>query len=109
MPTYAIEKNTDGAVVSVATWSADDATLPSGYTACTAAEYTTAKSALVNSLQSQALGALVTVQAQALQALAAGETSGPLTQAYTKSLQAIASGTDTTSTALPTAPAAYTD
>lgn len=55
-------------------------------------------------LREQAQAALQTVQQQASMVSAMGETFGPQMRDYVKALRAIISGSDTTSTALPTAP-----
>ena len=56
-------------------------------------------------LKQQARQAFQQVQQQAAMTSAMGETFGPGMQAYVRTLRAIISGTDTTSTTLPTAPA----
>lgn len=56
-------------------------------------------------LKDQAGSARQRVQQQAAMVVAMGETFGPKMRAYVQALQAIINGTDTTSTALPTAPA----
>lgn len=56
-------------------------------------------------LKEQATTAMQNVQQQAAMTSAMGEVFGPQMQAYVRALRAIISGTDTTSTTLPTAPA----
>ncbi|MBR0560021.1 hypothetical protein [Neokomagataea anthophila] len=55
-------------------------------------------------LHQQAQEALTLIQTQATMAYAMGSPFGTKMQAYVKAVQAIANGTDTTSTALPKAP-----
>lgn len=55
-------------------------------------------------LKDQANAAMQHVQQQASMVSAMGETFGPSMRDYVKALRAIINGTDTTSTALPTAP-----
>jgi len=108
MPTYAIETDAAGAAIGCGFWSEESAPIPTGYSLCTAEQYAAAKSALRNSLAVQATGLLVSIQAEASLAVAMGQTFGPEMRAYVAAMQNIASGADTTSTALPAAPAAVT-
>ncbi|GBQ08095.1 hypothetical protein AA15669_1650 [Saccharibacter floricola DSM 15669] len=66
------------------------------------APYTQKRPALP--LKEQAQNALGAVQKQAAMVIAMGEEFGPKTRAYVQALRAIADGSDTTSTQLPTAP-----
>ena len=108
MTIYALQKNASGAVTGLASWGDDSATIPEGYAPCTADEYATAKSAFMNTVKDQAIGALAQIQATAALTVAMGETFGTEMRAYVTALQAIADGSDTTSTTLPTAPKAVT-
>ncbi|MCQ8279848.1 hypothetical protein NFI95_15495 [Acetobacteraceae bacterium KSS8] len=113
---YAIQKNAAGATVTCAAWSSlpetpadEDGTpgspiYPDGFTACSAADYQAAVSAMRNTLQIQAQNALVVVQQQATLTVAMGGTFSAAMQTYVRALQAIANGTDTTSTVLPAEP-----
>lgn len=60
-------------------------------------------------LKDQASAAMQQVQQQATLVTAMGDTFGPKMRDYVKSLRAIINGSDTTSTALPTAPDDPTD
>lgn len=104
MTIYALQKDSSGTVTGLASWGDDSAALPSGYTSCTAEEYATAKSAFMNTVKDQAIGALAQIQATAALTVAMGETFGTEMRAYVAAVQAIANGTDTTSAELPAAP-----
>ncbi len=105
MTVYALEKNASGSVIGLASWSDDKTAFPDGFVSCTADEYASAKSTFMNSLKDQAIGALASARGEAALAVAMGNTFGPQMRAYVSALQEIADGTDTTSTALPEAPA----
>lgn len=79
--------------------------LPPGYVECTEQEYEQARAAFWNTLQIQAQRLMPVWQAKAAVLVAMGETFTPEQRAYVQALQAIAAGTDTTSTALPAEPA----
>jgi len=109
MPTYAIEKSSDGRILSCASWRSEKIEIPSGFTACSAEEYSAAKAAITSSVRNQALAALVDLRAKAAMATAMGETFGEQTRNYVRAVQAIADGSDVKSIALPAAPASLSD
>lgn len=106
MPVYCIKKTSEGVVIACSSFSDEKTEIPTGFDACNSDEYAAAKDSLFNSLGMQALRALIEVQQDAVLAFAMGETFSPQMQGFVKSLQAIADGTDQTSTALPTKPGA---
>ena len=108
MTIYALEKNAAGAVIGLASWGDDTTALPSGFSTCTETEYASAKSTFMNSIKDQAIGVMAQIQATAALTVAMGETFGTEMRAYVTAVQAIAEGTDTTSTSLPAAPSAAT-
>lgn len=105
MTIYALEKNAAGTVIALGAWGGDDATLPSGFFACTASEYAAAKSAFMDSLQIQATNALSAGRTYVSNNYTMLNKATPdAWVTYLESLMAISDGDDTTSTSLPTAP-----
>lgn len=102
---YAIKKNASGVIESVYAWTDDSQPIPSGCVACSADDYASYLKNLTDSVQSQAVSAQVWIQQQASLAAAMGEVFTTDMKAYVKAINAIASGADTTSTALPAQPA----
>ena len=101
---YAIQKNASGTVESVYAWTDDKQPIPVGCVACSEAEHTAAKNSLVNSLQAQAAAAESWIQTQALLAYAGEKVFTAAMNDYVAAIAAIANGTDTTSTVLPSRP-----
>ncbi|KXV50823.1 hypothetical protein AD945_01200 [Gluconobacter albidus] len=106
MPLYCIQKSSDGTIVACSSFSDEKTAVPAGFTVCTSDEYLAAKDSLFNCLRMQARRALTEVQQDAVLAVAMGQTFSPQMQTFVKALQAIADGTDQTSTVLPTKPGA---
>lgn len=105
MTVYGIEKNASGEVVALGAWGGDNAELPAGFAACTAEEYISAKSGFMDTLRIQAANALATARTYVSNNYTMlNEATPDAWVTYLKALMAIANGTDTESSELPTAP-----
>ena len=106
---YTLTKDNTGAIIRCASYSVLPAPLATGETACDAATYQAALTALMNpplSLAQQAKAALAAAAGTTWSEYGMYGAAPPATwQTYLTALRAIAGGTDTTSTALPAAPA----
>ena len=106
---YTITKNTSGVIIRCASYSVLPAPLATGETACDAATYQAALTALLyppQTLAQQATTALAAAAGTTWSEYGMYGAAPPATwQTYLTALRAIADGTDTTSTALPAVPA----
>lgn len=106
---YTITKNSAGNVIRCASYSDLPAVLADGETECKASDYQTAYTALMNpplTMVQQAASALTTARAYVANTYTMlNEATPDIWVTYLKALMAIANGTGTTSTELPTRPA----